>query len=53
VSHEAYHEAQELGVNVIFGGHYATETAGLKSLAKHLSDRFGLETVFLDLPTGA
>lgn len=53
VSHEAYHEARELGVNVIFGGHYATETAGLKSLAKHLSDRFGLETVFLDLPTGA
>ena len=53
VSHVAYHEAQELGVNVIFGGHYATETAGLKSLAGHLSDRFGLETVFLDLSTGA
>ena len=53
VSHVAYHEAQELGMNVIFGGHYATETAGLKSLAKHLSDRFGLSTVFLDLSTGA
>lgn len=53
VSHVAYHEAQELGINVIFGGHYATETAGLKSLANHLSDRFGLETVFLDLSTGA
>ena len=53
VSHNAYHEAQELGVNVVYGGHYGTETAGLKSLAEHLSDRFGLETIFLDLSTGA
>jgi putative NIF3 family GTP cyclohydrolase 1 type 2 len=53
VSHAAYHEARELGMNVIFGGHYATETAGLKSLAEHLSDHFGLETIFLDLSTGA
>ena len=53
VSHIAYHEAQELGVNVVYGGHYGTETAGLKSLAEHLSDRFGLETIFLDLSTGA
>jgi dinuclear metal center YbgI/SA1388 family protein len=53
VSHIAYHEAQELGVNVVYGGHYGTETAGLKSLAEHLTDRFGLETIFLDLSTGA
>ena len=53
VSHVAYHEARELGMNVVFGGHYGTETAGLKSLAGHLVDRFGLETVFLDHPTGA
>lgn len=53
VSHIAYHEAQELGMNVVYGGHYATETAGLESLAEHLSDRFGLETVFLHLSTGA
>jgi dinuclear metal center YbgI/SA1388 family protein len=53
VSHVAYHEARELGMNVVYGGHYATETAGLKSLAEHLSGRFGLETVFLDLSTGA
>jgi putative NIF3 family GTP cyclohydrolase 1 type 2 len=38
---------------VIYGGHYATETAGLKALAEHLEVRFGLETVFVDLPTGA
>ncbi len=53
MSHNVYHEAQELGLNVVYGGHYATETAGLKSLAQHLSTRFHLETVFLDLPTGA
>jgi dinuclear metal center YbgI/SA1388 family protein len=53
VSHGAYHPAQELGLNVVFGGHYATETAGLKALAGHLADKFGLETVFIDLPTGA
>ena len=51
-SHSNYHDAQELGMNVIFGGHYATETAGLKALAEHLAERFGLETLFLDLPTG-
>ena len=53
MSHGAFHDAQELGVNVIFGGHYATETAGLKALAEHLAAEFGLETTFLDLPTGA
>ena len=53
VSHNVYHDAQELGLNVVYGGHYATETAGLKALAEHLSERFDLETVFLDLPTGA
>lgn len=53
VSHSVYHQAQEFGLNVVYGGHYATETAGLKALAEHLTTRFGLETVFLDLPTGA
>jgi len=53
VSHGSYHQAHELGLNVVFGGHYATETAGLKALAEHLAGKFGLETIFLDLPTGA
>jgi dinuclear metal center YbgI/SA1388 family protein len=53
VSHNVYHEASELGLNVVYGGHYATETAGLQALAEHLVERFGLETVFVDLPTGA
>jgi len=53
VSHGSYHPAHELGLNVVFGGHYATETVGLKALGEHLADKFGLETVFLDLPTGS
>jgi len=53
MSHSSYHQARELGLNIVFGGHYATETAGLKALADHLAARFALETVFLDLPTGA
>jgi dinuclear metal center YbgI/SA1388 family protein len=53
VSHSVYHQARELGLNVVFGGHYATEMVGLEALAEHLEERFELETVFLDLPTGA
>jgi putative NIF3 family GTP cyclohydrolase 1 type 2 len=52
VSHSAYHQALELKMNVVYGGHYATETAGLKALAGHLAGEFPLQTVFLDLPTG-
>jgi dinuclear metal center YbgI/SA1388 family protein len=51
-SHSFFHLAAEYGLNAIFGGHYATETLGVKALARHLADRFGLATVFLDVPTG-
>lgn len=53
MNHTVFHQANELGLNVVYGGHYATETAGLKALADHLSVHLGLDTVFLDLPTGA
>jgi dinuclear metal center YbgI/SA1388 family protein len=53
LSHTVYHRARELGLNVIYGGHYATETAGLRALAGHLAERYDLEITFLDLPTGA
>jgi len=35
--HHAYHEAMEMGVNLLLGGHYATETFGVKALARTLS----------------
>jgi putative NIF3 family GTP cyclohydrolase 1 type 2 len=51
-SHAHFYAAQEQGMNVLFAGHYATETVGLKALGRHLNGKFGLETVFIDLPTG-
>jgi dinuclear metal center YbgI/SA1388 family protein len=51
-SHSVYHQVVERKLNVVYGGHYATETMGLKALAAHLSERFELEAEFLDIPTG-
>jgi dinuclear metal center YbgI/SA1388 family protein len=51
-SHVAWHQARELGMNVFFAGHYATETLGVRALGDHLAGEFGVETVFLDCPTG-
>lgn len=50
--HWTYALAEELGLNVLYGGHYATETFGVKSLAEALSARFGVQWVFVDHPTG-
>jgi len=51
-SHHTYHDAMEYGVNVIYAGHYATETFGVKAIGKALNDRFGIEWSFIDHPTG-
>jgi dinuclear metal center YbgI/SA1388 family protein len=51
-SHHTYFDAQEGGLNLYYGGHYATETWGVKALAAHIADRFDLDWSFLDLPTG-
>ncbi|MBZ6493825.1 Nif3-like dinuclear metal center hexameric protein [Natrinema longum] len=48
---KAYHEAQEAGIHVFLAGHYATETFGVRSL-QELVGEWGLETTFLDVPTG-
>ena len=44
--------ADELGLNVLYAGHYATETFGVKALAEELARRFRLPWQFLDCPTG-
>jgi dinuclear metal center YbgI/SA1388 family protein len=51
-AHHHYHDAIEYGVNLYLGGHYATETFGVKALGAAIADRFGLEWEFLDYPTG-
>lgn len=51
-AHHNYFDAEEGGVNLLLGGHYATETWGVRALGEHLAARFGLECAFLDHPTG-
>lgn len=50
--HWTYAMAEELGLNVLYGGHYGTETFGVKALAAHLSRKFKVPWVFIDHPTG-
>ncbi|MFT5467257.1 MAG: dinuclear metal center YbgI/SA1388 family protein [Verrucomicrobiales bacterium] len=50
--HWTYTLAEELGVNLIYGGHYATETFGVKALSAHLAEKFGVAWEFVDHPTG-
>lgn len=50
--HWTYALAEELGLNVFYGGHYATETFGVKALAAELSKKFSVPWKFLDHPTG-
>ncbi len=51
-SHSAFRPAQEYEINILYGGHYLTETVGLKALAAHLRRKFRLKTEFVELPTG-
>ncbi len=51
--HWSYTAAEELGINLIYAGHYATETFGVKALAARWSREFeGLKIEFIDHPTG-
>jgi dinuclear metal center YbgI/SA1388 family protein len=49
--HHTFVLAEELGINLLYGGHYATETFGIKSLAAQLAERFNLQWTFLDHPS--
>ncbi len=50
--HWSYPLAEELGVNLIYGGHYATETFGVIALAEYVSKKFNISFEFIDHPTG-
>ncbi len=45
-------EAEESGLVIIYAGHYATETLGVRALAEHLGEHFALPWKFLHAPTG-
>lgn len=50
--HWSYPLAEELGLNVFYGGHYATETSGVKALAERIANFFSIPWRFYDHPTG-
>lgn len=47
-----YNNAKEGKLNVAIAGHYKTETSGVISLGELLKNKFGLKTVFIDMPNG-
>ncbi len=51
-NHWVVNAAEDCGINILFGGHYNTETFGVKALGRLLEQTFGLPTVFIDNPTG-
>ena len=51
-SHTVYHTCLENRINMISAGHYRTEVYGVQNVAKKVSDELGLETLFIDVPTG-
>ncbi|MBO5731296.1 MAG: Nif3-like dinuclear metal center hexameric protein [Treponema sp.] len=52
IGHEQYHQALEAGITVIAGGHYQTETVGVSLVMEKLAKEKGLETLFIQVPTG-
>jgi dinuclear metal center YbgI/SA1388 family protein len=50
--HHTAIEATELGIVVIYAGHYATETLGVRALGDRLAEEFSLTSTFIDVPSG-
>ena len=50
-SHHSFFDAADFGIHVLFAGHYATETFGVRALGEHISDRFDVAAEFIDQPT--
>ena len=50
--HHTAVEAADVGLAILYVGHYATETFGVRALAEHLEKRFALPWEFIEAPTG-
>ncbi|HET7458909.1 MAG TPA: Nif3-like dinuclear metal center hexameric protein [Gemmatimonadaceae bacterium] len=50
--HHTAVDADDAGLVVIYAGHYATETLGVRAVAQHVSERFGIPWAFVSAPTG-
>jgi len=51
-THHSAVDAIEQGLVVIYAGHYATETVGVRALAEHVARHFDLMSTFITAPTG-
>ncbi|HJU88699.1 MAG TPA: Nif3-like dinuclear metal center hexameric protein [Gemmatimonadaceae bacterium] len=45
-------DASERGLAIIYAGHYATETLGVRAIADRVSTAFGIPSTFIPAPTG-
>jgi dinuclear metal center YbgI/SA1388 family protein len=50
--HHTAVEARELDLVILYAGHYATETFGVRALGERLTERFGVTSTFIDAPSG-
>ena len=51
-THRRLSNGERFTTNLLFAGHYATETVGIKALAAHLEQKYNVKTEFIDIPTG-
>lgn len=50
--HRAHHDAREYAINVVFAGHYHTETFGVRALKENIEQStLDVGTYFIDVPT--
>ena len=50
-THEVFHPAKEYGTTILTLGHYRSETPGVFAVMDLVKSKFGIETVFVDIPT--
>jgi dinuclear metal center YbgI/SA1388 family protein len=50
--HHTAAQAPDLGIAILYAGHYATETLGVKALVAEVAKRFGIASSFIEAPTG-
>jgi dinuclear metal center YbgI/SA1388 family protein len=50
--HHTAVQAEENDLVIIYAGHYATETLGVRALADHLGEKYGVPSHFVNAPTG-
>jgi dinuclear metal center YbgI/SA1388 family protein len=50
--HHTAVRAADMGITVVYAGHYATETLGVRALAEYVGNRFAIPWSFVAAPSG-